>query len=424
MTTLTPVERPAPARGAAPPTPPAGTVPSRGGRRKGGRTRRRLAYAGAALLLLLAVVWSLRPSPVEVETARVTRGPLRATVDEDGITRVADRYVVAAPVSGRVERIGVREGDAVAAGAVLARIASAPVDPRTARQAEARLAAAAALRREAEARLGEAGAGLAQARRDAARARTLAAAGALSESAKEAAELAAATRAREVEAAAARVRSAAAEIDAARAALADADPAGEPSVVVEVRAPAAGRVLRVPERSARPVAAGTPLVELGDADVLEVVVDVLSANAVGVRPGAAVEIAEWGGEGVLRGEVRRVEPSAFTRVSALGVEEQRVNVIAGLAGRPGGLGDGFRVEARIVTWEAPSVLRLPSGALFREGAGWGVFVVEDGRVRKRVVRIGHRGGDGVEVLGGVREGESVVLFPSDQLREGVRARAR
>jgi HlyD family secretion protein len=421
MSTRTLVEPPAPAR-AAIPAPPAPTPA--GPKRGRSRARRRIAYAAAALLLVLAVAWSMRPSPVEVETGVVSRGPLRVTVDEDGTTRVADRYVVAAPVSGRVERIRLREGDAVAVGTVVARIASAPADPRTVLQGEARAAAATSLQREAEAQLARGRAALAQARREAERARTLAAAGALSRSAREEAELAAVTRAREVDAAVARVRSAAAEVDAARAALTDADPAGSASAPVEVRSPVAGRVLRVPERSARAVAAGTPLLELGDADALEVVVDVLSADAVGIRPGAPVEITDWGGAGVLRGSVRRVEPSAFTRVSALGVEEQRVNVVAELAARPAGLGDGFRVEARIVTWAAPRVLRLPAAALFRDGDGWSAYVVEDGRARKRAVRIGRRGEDTVEVLGGLADGASVVLFPSDQVRDGARVRPR
>ncbi|MEW5930249.1 MAG: HlyD family efflux transporter periplasmic adaptor subunit, partial [Gemmatimonadota bacterium] len=255
---------------------------------------------------------------------------------------------------------------------------------------------------------------------EAERARTLAAAGALSRSAREEAELAALSRAREADAAAERVRAAAADVASARAALADADPSAEPRAPLEVRSPVAGRVLRVPERSARAVAAGAPLVELGDADALEVVVDVLSADAVAIRPGAPVEIGDWGGAGTLRGVVRRVEPSAFTRVSALGVEEQRVNVVADLAARPAGLGDNYRVEARIVTWLAPRVLRVPSGALFRDGEAWGVFVVEEGRARRRAVRVGHRGEDAVEVPGGLRAGEEVVMFPTDQVRDGVR----
>ncbi|MET0398600.1 MAG: hypothetical protein ABW277_17560, partial [Longimicrobiaceae bacterium] len=199
MTTQTVVEPPAPARGAIPAPPvPVPAAPA-GPKRGRSRARRRLAYAAAALLLVLAVAWSMRPSPVEVETGVVSRGPLRVTVDEDGTTRVADRYVVAAPVSGRVERIRLREGDAVAVGTVVARIASAPADPRTVLQGEARVAAATSLRSEAEAQLARGRAALAQARREAERARTLAAAGALSRSAREEAELAAVTRAREVD---------------------------------------------------------------------------------------------------------------------------------------------------------------------------------------------------------------------------------
>ena len=386
---------------------------------------RRLAWAAAALALLALVLWTMRPVPLEVETARVARGPLRVTVDEDGVTRVHDRYVIAAPVAGRLLRVALEEGDAVAPGEVVARIAAAPLDARTLEEARARVAAAEATEREAGAALAQLRVGLAQARRDARRVRTRERAGAVSEHDAELAETEAEVRSRAVAAAEARVRAAAADARAARAALSDAD-AGRVAgaTVTPVRSPVRGRVLRVAQESESPVVPGTALVELGDAAALEVLVDVLSTDAVAIRPGMPMVIEEWGGSGPLRGRVRTVSPAAFTKVSALGVEEQRVNVVGDLLEPPAGLGTGYRVEARIVTWEAADVLKVPVSSLFRSGDGWGVFVVEAGRARLRTVTVGHRGEAEAEVLGGLRAGEAVVLYPSDKVGDGVRVRGR
>ncbi len=389
------------------------------------RSARRVAWAAAALVLLSLGVWSMQPAPLEVETARVARGPLRVTVDEDGVTRVRDRFVIAAPVAGRLLRVELDEGDAVAAGDVVARIAAAPLDARTVEQGQARVAAAEAAAREAGAAVAQLRAELAQARRDAGRIRTLERAGAISEQRAEQAETEVTVRERGVALAQVRVRSAEAEVRSARAALSDADPgrlAG--ATVTLVRSPVRGRVLRVAQESETPVAPGTPLVELGDAEALEVLVDVLSTDAVRIRPGMPMVIEEWGGSGVLRGQVRTVSPAAFTKVSALGVEEQRVNVVGDLLDAPGGLGAGYRVEARVVTWEAAGVLKVPTSSLFRSGSGWGVFVVEAGRARLREVAVGHRGEAEAEVLGGLREGDTVVLYPSDKVGDAVRVRSR
>lgn len=386
---------------------------------------RRLAWAAAALLVAGFGVWSMRPAPLDVETATVERGALRVTVDEDGVTRLRDRYVVAAPVSGRLLRVALEEGDSVRAGDVVARIAAPPLDTRTADQARARVAAAEAVAREAGAGVAQLRAGLAQARRDAGRLRTLQRAGAVSDHDAEVAETEVEVRARSVSAAEARLRAAEAEIRAARTALADADPArAAEATVAEVRAPVRGRVLRVVQESETPVAAGTPLVELGDAAGLEVLVDVLSADAVRIRPGMELIVDEWGGAGVLLGTVRTVSPGAFTRVSALGVEEQRVNVVGDLAEPPAGLGAGYRVEARVVTWEERNVVKVPNSALFRDGTGWAVYVVQSGRARLRPVSVGHRGDAEAEVLGGLRPGEVVVVYPSDKVADGVRVRGQ
>jgi HlyD family secretion protein len=190
--------------------------------------------------------------------------------------------------------------------------------------------------------------------------------------------------------------------------------------VIAVTAPIRGRVLRVLRESAGPIAAGAPLLEVGDTSALEVVVDVLSSDAARIRPGMPCAIEAWGGEASLAGEVQRVEPSARTRISALGIEEQRVNVIVGLAEVPPELGDGFRVEARIVTWRGDHVLAIPASALFRDRGRWAVYAIEDGRARLRPVEVGHRGRLEVEVLSGLAEGAELVLHPSDRIRDGTR----
>jgi HlyD family secretion protein len=391
--------------------------------------RRRWTLVGlAAAAALAGLLWLMRAPAVRVELGAVERGPLETTVDEEGRTRVRRRYVVAAPVSGRLERIALDEGDALAAGEVVARISPAPLDPRSSAQAQARLEAATAARREAQARVAQARAALAQAERERARARTLAAQHTLSAQALEQAELAYTSRAEELRAAREGEEAAAHEMEAARAALLSAgqgEPEGalaERGSQVEVLAPAAGRVLRVFEESSRVVAVGTPLLELGDPTDLEIVVDVLSADAVKVRPGAEMRLEAWGGEAPLRAVVRRVEPSGFTKLSALGVEEQRVNVIADVLDPPGALGDGYRLEARIVVWRGDDVLRCPASALFRRGGRWHVFAAENGRARLLPVEVGHRGVDAVEILGGLEAGTAVVLHPTDRLADGVRVR--
>jgi HlyD family secretion protein len=199
---------------------------------------------------------------------------------------------------------------------------------------------------------------------------------------------------------------------------------GEEAPCLELYAPAAGQVLRVLQESERTVAAGTPLVEIGDARDLEIVADVLSTDAVRVQPGAAVVVEEWGGGTPLRARVRRVEPSAFTKVSALGVEEQRVNVVADFVDPPGPLGDGYRVEVRIVTWEADDVVRVPASALFRHADAWHVFLADGGRARRRRVDVGARAAFEAEALAGVAPGEMVVLHPGDRVDDGVRIAPR
>jgi HlyD family secretion protein len=382
-------------------------------------TPKRIGLGAAVALAVAGAVALLRPGPLQVETTRVARGSLQVTVDEEGETRVRDRYVVAAPVAGRVARIEWREGDAVAAGAVVGRLLPAPLDARAREQAVARVAEAEDAQRAADAGVAQAGAAAEQARRSCQRAQQLAARNLIAPEERERAELEETTRARELESAQFRAQAVAHDVEVARAALL----AGA-GAAIPLRSPVRGRVLRVPERSERVVLAGTPLLELGDPAKLEIVADLLSSDAVRVKPGDAILIEGWGGGETLRGRLRRVEPSGFTKVSALGVEEQRVNVIGDFVDPPGAIGDRYRVEVRIVVWEGRDVLQVPTSALFRHGDGWSVFVVEQGRARQRDVRVGHRSTFETEIVQGLNEGDAVVRNPSDRIADGLRVVAQ
>jgi HlyD family secretion protein len=385
--------------------------------------RRKTALVLSAVTLTVAagLAWVLRPKPIEVESAAVVRGPIRVTVEADGRTRVRDRYVVAAPVSGRLRRIALREGDAVVAGQVVARIAPLPLDESTLRQGRARIAAAGARQREAEARVREARAAAAEAALVAKRREAVFAAGGISQEERDRALMELRSREETLRAAQASVRAAASEVTAANAVLLAA---GAPGADVLVRSPCSGRVLDTPESSERVVVAGTPVLELGNPGALEVVIDVLSEDAVRVRAGQRADIVDWGGDGPLRAWVRSVGASAVTKLSALGVEEQRVDVVLDLYNPPPSIGDGFRVEARIVTHEAPSVMQIPSSALVRRGASWGLFAIEGGRARFRPVELGARAGASAELRRGPPSGTRVVVYPSDAVTDGVRVTAR
>ena len=380
-------------------------------------TRRRVIVSGVLLAAVGGTVYVMRPKPVEVETALASRGPMRATVDAEGRTSVRDRFTVAAPVTGRLRRIALHEGDAITLGQVVAWIAPMPLDAPSRQQGEARLLGAQAALREAEVRLGQARVAEADAKKVADRREIVFRAGAISQEELEQMRLAHAARVDDLAAAGARVRAASAEVDAARAALLGAS-GRAPEVAV--RAPARGRVLRIPEASERIVAAGTPLIEIGDESSLEVTADVLSSDAVQLSVGDIAEIDEWGGTRPLRARVRTIEPSAFTRVSALGVDEQRVNVTLDLLESPPSLGDNFRVEVRVTVWERPDALAIPASAVFERDGRWAVFTVRDGRARTRTVEIGHRTAATVEVLRGLDAGDRVILFPSDQIAEATR----
>jgi HlyD family secretion protein len=371
---------------------------------------------------------ALRPRPIQVELARVTRGAMRVTVDEEGITRVRDKFLITAPVTGVVSRIEMEPGDPVTRGQVVATMypERAPlIDARTRAERMARVDATRAGLEQARAEEKRSAAVLAHAESEARRARPLNKAGAISDAELETYETQARSAVAAHRATMQAVAQAASELDAARASL--IEPAGGATAArgrsIEVRAPAGGVVLRRLRQSEAVAPAGEGLLEIGDPTQLEIVADFLSTDAVRIPEAASVVIDQWGGGASLSGRVRRIEPSGFTKVSALGVEEQRVNVIVEFtdpAAAWKALGDGFRVEVRAVLWEGTGVLKVPVGSLFRQGEAWALFVVRDGRAERRTVTIGHRTDREAEVTAGVREGESVVMHPNDALVEGAR----
>ena len=378
-----------------------------------------LAAISAAGLIALALL----PGAVPVDVAPVQRGPLAITVDEDGETRAKDRYVVSAPVAGRISRIDLREGDRLSAGQLIAQIWPMPLSARERDEQLARITAAAALAREAEERVRHAAADHEQAVRERVRVEKLVADGFVSPQAVEHAQVAETTSANELAAARFRARSAAADATAARAALM-AIGGGGGNTAVPLRSPTAGQILRIPERSERIVTPGVALMTVGDPGALEIVIDVLSSEGVKVKPGMPVLLEGWGGPQPLQARVRLVEPLGFTKISALGVEEQRVNVIADLVNPPQSLGDAFRVEARIVIWSSPDTLKIPSNALFRKAEGWAVFVADGRRARLRLVTPGHAGPLETEILEGLAAGERVLLHPSNDIANGTRIRIK
>jgi HlyD family secretion protein len=382
--------------------------------------------AGVAVVAVLLAV-ALAPAATQVDRAPVTRGPLVVTIDHEGETRVRERFVITAPVAGRVQRIGLEPGDPVERGTTLARltpVSPALLDLRTRAELTGAVSAAEAALGQARAERARALAALDRARTTLQRQRELAAAGVVPTDEIDARETEVRTAEEASRAAEFSVARAGHELEIARARLQQPDGGGGSMAIT---APIDGVVLRRFRESEGVVPAGEPLVEIGNADRLEVVADLLSTDAVRVRAGAPVLIEQWGGDDELRGRVRRVEPSGFMKISALGVEEQRVNVIvdfedAERAGRE--LGDGFRVEVRIIAWEAPDVLKVPVSALFRRGDDWAVFVVEDGRAHLRTVEIGRRDGTEAQVLQGVTEGESVIVHPPDTIADGARVAER
>ena len=390
-------------------------------------TAGRVVMALGLAAAVAGVAWFLMPRPVPVETAAVARGRFVATVDEDGKTRIRERYVVAAPLAGRLTRVGLKAGDPVASDEVIATITPPPaplLDPRSRREAEERLGAAEAARERSKAAVERAQAQAGQAKTDLDRARTLVAQGASTVQALERTELAMRVADRDLRAAEFQDHAAGHELDQAKALLARyQDGADAPIERWNITAPVSGVVLRVAQESETVVQSGAPLLEIGDPRDLEIVTDVLSVDAVEIRPGAEVAIEHWGGPGVLSGRVRRIEPAAFTKVSTLGVEEQRVNVLIDVLSPQEqwtGLGDGYQVDTRITVFTQDDIEIIPAGALFRRGDNWSVYVVDDGRAQSRPIDLVRRSGRYAAVKNGLAQGEEVIVYPSDQISSGVR----
>lgn len=382
--------------------------------------------AGAVLLAL-----GFRPSPILVDAERVSRGRVEIVVEEEGRTRVRDRYVISAPLAAQARRIAWEVGDEVQAGEVIAVLAALPattLDVRAEAEARARVRAAEAVTTMAEAELDAAAALAERTASELARLRLLAGQDVISRSELEQAETEADRAEAMKRSALFRVRTAEFDLEAAETALRFSGRDREDAEgLVELRAPVSGRLLRRFFQSARVVQPGESILEIGDPAALEVEVDVLSSDAVRLEPEMRVLLERWGSPEPLEGRVRRVEPVGFTKVSALGVEEQRVLIVVDLTSPPeqwNRLGHGYRVNARFLLWESEDVLRVPTSALFRHGEGWAVFTVREDRAGIRVVEAGQRGGYWTRIISGIEEGETVVVHPDRELRDGVRVRLR
>jgi len=407
------------------------TEPSNAGgpaKRKG--LWRRVLFGAIGLALAAFIATGLLPKPVEVETCLVTRGPLTVSVLEEGKTRIRNRYVVSPQVAGYLRRVPVRAGDRIVAGETLLSVIQASpssfLDPRAKAQAEAAVRSAEAALSQRNEQVQSASAELDLARKELVRAGQLRNKGAIAVKDYDTAANHVDMLDNQLGSVQFALKVAEFELEQAKAALVQATgesaEAGQP---IEIRAPVSGFVLNVFEESARPVTPGLPIMEVGDPKDLEAEIELLSSDAVNVKPGADASIEQWGGGEQLRGKVVLVEPGAFLKVSALGVEEQRVKVRVNFTNLPEGvLGDRYRVEARIVTWTGDKVLQVPTGALFRRGNEWMTFTVERGRAKAVPVVIAHTNGVEAEVLSGLAEGQEVILHPPDPVRDAVAVKAR
>jgi HlyD family secretion protein len=388
--------------------------------------RKRLILIGIAVLVIVLIFIGFLPDPVNVEMAEVARGPLQVTVEEEGRTEVTDTYVITAPIAAYARRIELREGDKIAQGQPVVQLEpprSAILDPRTRAEAEARVRAAEASLRQAEENQRAAQATARRAADERARIERLFEGEAATEQMRDQAVAEAVQAEAALEAAQAVVEAARAELAAARANLAGDTAVANTPVRQVLTSPVTGRVLRIVRQSEGMVAPGEPLVEIGDVENLEVRVEVLSQDAVRIKPGSQVLLDQWGGDELLEAVVQRVEPIGVTRISSLGVEEQRVTVVSNITSPPDrwqALGSGYRVVARFILWESDDALQVPAGALFRTDDGWAVFVVEDGRAVRRDVEIGHQSGLAAEVVSGLSEGDQVIVHPPSDLEEGAR----
>lgn len=391
------------------------------------KLKRWLIIGAVVVTVVSLIAYGYKPKPVLVEAAEAKSGPLRVTIEEEGKTRVTDRFVVSPPIAGYVRRIGLKVGDAVSRGQVLFHlepltVRASVLDPKTRAQGQARVAAARSALQAAQEKAKAEAANVAYWQTQLTRVKQLdktrdIAREVVDRTVTDAERADAALRAAQFE-----VQSARAEVESARAELEhSAAVAREGGEAVVVRAPVGGRVLKVIRESEGVVNPGDAVLEIANARVLEVEVEVLSADAVKIAPGSRVVLERWGGEKPLEGRVRRIEPTAFTKVSALGVEEQRVRVIADITSPHEewrALGDGYRVEAGFILWESAEVLQIPVSALFRHQDGWAVFVVDNNFARRRNVEVGRRNGLTAQIDKGLKAGERVIAHPDTTIEDG------
>ncbi|MCZ2096596.1 MAG: HlyD family efflux transporter periplasmic adaptor subunit [Anaerolineae bacterium] len=388
---------------------------------------RKIAYWLLAAAALAALAWAAMREPGQlVSTAEVKRGPLELTFQEEGKTRLKQRYVVGAPVAGTLRRIALQPGDAVRTGQLLAEIEpaiSTLLDARARSQAQAELHGAEAQLAAARQRIVAALAAERLARTELDRARTLHASGMVSAGMLDQARTRADTAGADLAAARADEQAARQRVAAAQALLADEGRKGATAKVLAVTAPVAGRVLPRTLESETPVTTGQVLLEIGDPAALEIETEVLSTDAVRLSPGMAARVLRWGGDGELAAKVTRVEPGGFTKVSALGVEEQRTRVILDFdtpRERWATLGDAYRVEVEFIVRRETDVLQVPASSLFRAGDGWAVYRLDSGRARRTPVRIGWRSATAAQVLDGLQAGQTVIVQPDDRIVDGTR----
>lgn len=391
----------------------------------GGRhlVRRLLPWLGLGVLLAL-IGWGLWPKPTVVETGVVARMPLTVHVSEEGKTRIRNRYVVAAPAAGHMRRVSLKAGDPVEAGktvlTVIEPVVTPLLDPRARKQAEAVVSMHEANRKRAAESLDAARAALKMAEADRDRMRSVTKDGTISESDRDKMEADASIKAAELRASEFSLQVIDYELVQARAAL--ERPAGAAAGnLVEVKSPVSGKVLNVAQESETVVSPGTPLLEIGDPADIEIEAEILSRDAVTIRPGDEARIEQWGGDPPLRARVRRIEPAAFTKISALGVEEQRVYVLADLIDPPEAakaLGDRYRVEVRVAVWHSDDTLAVPAGALFREGSEWKTYIYQNGSAKLATLQAGRSDGRFTEVLSGLSAGDKVLLHPPDNVQDG------
>jgi HlyD family secretion protein len=386
---------------------------------------RRAVLTVVALSVLALLAWAFMPKAVLVETAVVSRGPLTVSIDADAKTRVRDRFVLSAPLAGRIDRIAMKAGDAVKEGDVLTVLYALPpalLDMRMRKQAQAAVSIAEAQWQQAQARHNAARAGVEYAKWEVDQNRALRKSGDIPEGALKQSELRYATAVEDARSAQFGVQVAEHQLIQARVALVHTQDAGQGDAL-PLKSPVSGKVLRVMAESAQSVMPGAHLLEIGDTNSLEIVADLLSTDAVRLEVGARTSVEHWGGVRALAAKVRRVEPSGYTKISALGVEEQRVNVLLDFdepKENLAALGDQFRVEVRIVIWHRPDALKVPASALFRKGAGWALFLVLDGRAVLQGVEVGRRNGAEAEIIRGVEENATVIVHPADNVVDGAR----